>query len=86
MSSLAMTAVAITNPPGACYNESSNEVTMPIESPTSKGSNQMDTEEGEDLSKHLDEFMNWLKDEEEPAEEEISFGPSQTFFLLPSVS
>jgi len=80
ISSLATAAAANTNLPGDRYDEESNEAATPSESPTSKGSNQMDLEEGEDLGKHLDVFINQHKDNEEPTEGEILFGPGHTFF------
>jgi len=68
MSLLGTATAANVNPPGDCYDEDSNEVTMPSKSPTSKGSNQMDTEEGKELGKHHEDFVKHNEDEEEPAD------------------
>jgi len=61
MSLLGTATAANVNPPGDCYDEDSNEVTMPSKSPTSKGSNQMDTEEGKELGKHHEDLSNILR-------------------------
>jgi len=55
------------------------------ESPQSKTSNQdMETDRSEDLRKHLDKFINEADTEEDPQDEEISFGGGQSFFRPPS--
>jgi len=57
MPSLATAAAAAkAPPPDNHYDDDSNEVATPSNSPTSKGSNQMDMEDNKDLRKHLDKF------------------------------
>jgi len=80
VSSLATATAANSNPPSNCYNDESHVLETPSKSPNSKGSNQMDTEEGKELGTHLDEFVNHEAEEETPTEGEISFGPGHSFF------
>jgi len=83
MSLLATTAAAATAPPtNNHYNDNDlNKVATASNSPTCKGSNQMDTEDNEELGKHLDEFAQQEAEEGEgPMEGEILFGPGHTFF------
>jgi len=58
MSSLATAAAANANPPGNRYDNDSNKAEMPSNSPLSNGLNQMDTEENEELGKHLTILCN----------------------------
>jgi len=86
--SLLATAAANTNLPGNCCNDDSNKAAMPSNSPTSKGLNQMeDTEDNEELGKHLNNFVQQDKDKGEgPTDGEISFGPGHTSFWPPLFS
>jgi len=86
MSSLAMAANA-----AAQYTEEGSEEevsddnTPTQESPMSKASNQdMETNGSEDLGKHLDKLINKAENEEDPQDEEISFGGGQSFIQPPS--
>jgi len=79
------TAVAVhKNPPDERYDDASQEVESTNNSPKSKGSNQMDTEDNKNLGKHLNKFVEEQEEEEEPQDGEISFGPS--FFWPPLFS
>jgi len=44
----------------------------------------METDGSEDLGKHLDKLINEAETEEDPQDEEISFGRGQSFFRTPS--
>jgi len=83
---LATAVEAHENPPDERYDDESQEVESMNNSPKSKGSNQMDTEDNKELGKHLDKFVEEQEEEEEPQDGEISFGPSHSFFRPPSFS
>jgi len=53
-------------------------------SPTSKSDQDMDTDGSEELSRHLESFINAEDTDEERQAEEISFGGDHTFFRPPS--
>jgi len=86
MSSLATTAAANSNPPGDCYDDELQVPETPSESPNSKGLNQMDTKDGEELGKHLDELVNSEATNDTQDNGEISFSPGHSFFRPPSYS
>ncbi len=53
----------------------------PHESPQSKTLNQdMETNGSKDIGKHLDKLINEAETEEDPQDEEMSFGDGQSFF------
>jgi len=87
MSSLAMALHVTNNPPGDWIDEDQNEQISPSESLQLKDSNQMETDGVEELGKHLEDLIdNEEDDDEAPNEEEISFGPSHSFFRPPLFS
>ncbi len=86
MSSLATAAAANSNPPGNRYDDELQVPETPSESPNSKGSNQMDTKDGEELGKHLDELVNSEAANDTQDNGAISFGPGHSFFRPPLYS
>jgi len=85
MSSLATAVAATRNTTTTSDEEVRDKNNTPHDSPQSKTSNQdMEIDGSEELGQHLDKLVNEVDTEENPRDEEISFGDNQTYFRPPS--
>jgi len=82
---LTTATAANANLPEDCYDEDFNKAAMPSKSPTSKGLNQMETEESEELGKHLNDFVQQNKDDKEPVKGVISLALAIPSFTPPLI-